>query len=336
MEKKDGLKVAIQDLTPFLVGPTAVGKTAVGMELARRLGGEIISADSMQVYRGLDILSAKPGLSQRREISHHLIDILDPRERCDVSLYCRLAKEAIKAVLSRGRVPVVVGGSGMYVRALIDGIFEGPGRNVAVRARLEEESRGLGIASLYERLKGVDPGAAESIHPNDKQRIIRALEVFECAGKPLSTLQREWRKGSVASGGAGIFFSRNLNSRVVLLGLERKREDLHRRIDDRVEQMFADGAVEEVRRLMEKAVEMKATIRQSLGLKEIRGCLEGRCTIEEAKSALKKNTRALAKRQFTWFRGDPRITWLELARAEDAAVTAERLKDLISHPRGGI
>lgn len=312
----------------FLVGQTAVGKSAVAAGLARRVGGEVVSADSMQVYRGLDILSAKPSPAERQMIPHHLIDVAEPGERFDVARYARLAKIAIGDILARKHTPVVVGGSGMYVRALLDGIFTGPGRDAVLRDRLEREVAEEGLAPLYERLKEVDPGAAARIHPNDRKRIIRALEVFEISGKNISSQQGEWR-GEGHVGDAGFFFSRNLGCEIVMIGMRREKESLKRRIEERVERMCAGGALEEVRALLGAGIDPHATIWQSLGIKELRAYLEGRCSLVEAKEALKKNTRAFAKRQMTWFRRDPIIQWMDIQGEEGPDETAEKIMRLL-------
>jgi tRNA dimethylallyltransferase len=310
----------------FLIGPTAVGKTAAAIELAGKLGGEIISADSMQVYRGLDVLSAKPSVPERERIRHHLVDVVDAGVIFDVVTYAGLATAAIADIQARGLTPIIVGGSGMYVRALVDGIFDGPGRDEDMRRKLETEAAEKGLASLYERLKGVDPGAAQGIHPHDKKKIIRALEVFAKGRKTLSSLQREWKGQSGTAAGSGIFFSRNLDCAVALVGLTRERGDLKKRIEERVERMFENGAVEEVRGLLKRGLRRECTIWQSLGLKEIRGYLEGVYTLEETKEMIKKKTRAFAKRQFTWFKKDTRIRWLLLRKNEDSATVAGRVK----------
>jgi tRNA dimethylallyltransferase len=312
----------------FLVGPTAVGKSAVAAGLARRVGGEVVSADSMQVYRGLDIISAKPATAERQAVPHHLIDVVEPGDQFDVARYVRLAREAVADIRARGRVPVVVGGSGMYVRALMDGIFTGPGRDAVLRDRLEREVAEEGLAPLYGRLKEVDPGAAARIHPHDRKRIIRALEVYELSGRGVSSLQVEWR-AAPAAGGERAFFSAGLECRTVLFGLRRKREEISRRIDERVERMVAQGAVEEVKNILTMSIDSSATAWQSLGIKEIREYLEGRCSLAEAKEALKKNTRAFAKRQMTWFRRDPRIQWLDIQREEGPDETAEKIMQLL-------
>ncbi|MCX6353991.1 MAG: tRNA (adenosine(37)-N6)-dimethylallyltransferase MiaA [Candidatus Aureabacteria bacterium] len=308
--------------TLFIVGPTAVGKSEVAVEVALKLRGEVISADSMQVYRRLDILSAKPTGSVRTRVRHHLIDIADPADHFDVARYSRLGKEAIEDIRRRELMPIIVGGSGMYVRSLVDGIFEGGGKDEVVRAALEAESDENGLGSLYERLQKSDPASAVRIHPNDRKRIIRALEVLEVSGRPISSLQTEWRRGAA---GPDLFRSENLQCAAAMFGLRRGREALNHRIEERIERMFAEGAVDEVRDLLGMGLDLRATILQSLGIPEIRECIEGRCSVGDAKEELKKNTRAFAKRQMTWFRRDPRIQWIDVGEGEGAPAIAEKL-----------
>jgi len=307
-----------------IVGQTAVGKSAMAIELARKIGAEIVSADSMQIYRGLDILSAKPSPAERQAIPHHLIDIAGPGEQFDVARYVRLAREAVADIRGRGRMPLVVGGSGMYVRALLDGIFAGPGRDAVLRDRLEREVAEEGLAPLHERLKKLDPEAGARIHPHDKKRIIRALEVYECSGRTVSSLQAEW-DAEPSPCGEGACFSAGLQCRAALFGLRRTREEIRQRSDERVERMFAQGAVEEVKSILGVGVDSSAAILQSLGLDEIREYLKGRCALAEAKELLKKNTRAFAKRQMTWFGRDPRIQWIDVREGEAPDTTAERI-----------
>lgn len=307
----------------FLVGPTAVGKTAVAVELALRVGGEIVSADSMQVYRGLDLITAKPTRAQRDRVPHHLIDILDPEERFDASQYSRLARDAIAGICRRGRMPVVVGGSGMYMRALADGLFNGPGRDEAIRARLEKEADEKGLRILYERLRKADPAASAAIHPNDRRRIIRALEILHASGSQPSSLRMQWHGGGAEADGA--WFSENLGCACVFAGLRRGKEDLKKRIRARVDCMLRDGAIEEVRALLKKGIKKGGTVWQMLGLKEIRGCIEGAYGLREARDMLERATRAYAKRQMTWFRKDRRIAWFDIEADEPPAMTAKKI-----------
>ena len=314
------------------MGATASGKSDVAVELAARLGGEIVSADSMQVYRGLDILSAKPDSAQRARVPHHLLDVVEPGEWFDVARYAGLAKEAIGAIRARGRVPVVTGGSGMYVRALADGLFAGKGRDAALRESIERLADAGGLAALHARLAAVDPEAAARIHPNDRRRIVRAIEVFETSGRTISSMQREWKSEGEKPAPGEPWLSRNLGWSCVFLGMRRGKEDLARRIEDRTRRMRAGGAVEETRWLLDRCGGARGTLWQSLGTKEILGVVEGRYGLDEAVRMIAKATRAYAKRQRTWFNRDPRILWFDVAPDETSAVTAERmLRHLESH-----
>lgn len=309
----------------FLVGPTASGKSDVAVALAARLGGEIVSADSMQVYRGLDILSAKPGPALRARVPHHLLDVAEPWERFDAARYARLAKAAVEGIRARGRTAIVAGGAGMYVRALADGLFEGAGRDAAFRERLERLADAPGEEALHARLAAVDPAAAARIHPHDRRRIIRALEVFEACGRPISSLQREWGRGVGAVVPGASWFSPALACACVFFGLRRGREDLARRIGARTRAMLAAGAVAEARALSARSGGAGATILQSLGLREFAGVIEGGHGADEAAEMIARATRAYAKRQYTWFTRDPRILWIDVASDEAAAETAGRI-----------
>lgn len=285
----------------FLVGPTAIGKSEVAVELAEAIGAEIISCDSMQAYKGMDIGTAKPPLSLRRQVPHHLIDIMGPLEGYSCAEFNERAKVLIEEIFGRGRVPLVVGGSGLYVKALVDGIFVSPGPDWGLRNLLYLQAQRYGDEFLYEMLAKVDPAAAARLHPNDRRRIVRALEVYEKTGFPISNLQPN-REG---------IFSRY---EVVVIGLARRRDDLYRRINERVDRMFDEGLVGEVKNLADKGMGLVA--RQALGYKEIFGYLEGKYDLEEARRLLKRNTRRFAKRQFSWFRRDKRVRWIEIGRDE--------------------
>ena len=307
------------------MGPTASGKSDVAVELAARLGGEIVSADSMQVYLGMDILSAKPAPAQRARVPHHLLDVVEPGDRFDAARYAGLAKEAIGAIRARGRVPVVTGGSGMYVRALVDGLFAGVGRDAAARERIERLVDAGGLAAIHARLAAVDPEAAARIHPNDRRRIVRALEVFETSGRTISSMQREWKSEGEKPAPGEPWLSRNLGWSCVFLGMRREKEDLARRIEDRTRRMFAGGVVEETRWLLDRCGGARGTIWQSLGTKEILGVIEGRHTPDEAVRMIAKTTRAYAKRQRTWFNRDQRVLWFDVGPDETPAETAGRM-----------
>ncbi|MGI6131856.1 MAG: tRNA (adenosine(37)-N6)-dimethylallyltransferase MiaA [Bacillota bacterium] len=295
-----------------IVGPTASGKSAVGMALARRLDGEIVSADSMQVYRGMDIGTAKPSRGEQAEIRHHLIDVADPDEVFSVARYQELAGTAIAEAAARRKLPIMVGGTGLYVDAVVRGfLFPDEGRNPAVRARLEREAAtsALGAPALHARLATCDPEAARRIHPNDLRRIVRALEVFEVTGRPITELRRKHVPMNA------------YNTR--LFGLTMPREALLGRIDARVDQMVAAGLVDEVRRLLQMGYDPDATAMQAIGYKEFVTYLAGREGLEQAIDAVKLETRRYAKRQMTWFRRHDDIEWIDvekLSEPSDAAL----------------
>jgi len=282
----------------FIVGPTAVGKTNLAIEVAKNINGEIISCDSMQVYRGLDILSCKPSLRQRKQIPHHLIDIINPSRNFDVSQFIKLSKKLIKEIHNRCRTPVFVGGTGLYVDSLLNGIFQCASKSQKIRNNLYRQAKKYGNTYLYRRLKRVDPPAAKKIHKNDLRRIIRALEVYLTTGKPISMLQKQ-KKGILQDRSFGIS----------IIGLTMSRVELYNKIDERVDLMFKKGAVREVERIFRN--KCSKTLRQALGIKEISSYLKGDISLEEAGRLLKRNTRRYAKRQMTWFKRNTAIKWIE-------------------------
>jgi len=294
----------------FLAGPTAVGKTRVSEATARLLNAEIISCDSMQVYTGLDILSSKPPLSLRKKIPHYLIDCVSPCREYDVSRYRREAVRKIKEICARGRVPLFVGGTGLYMSVVIDGLFNAGKPDEKVRAKLAKLLDDKGNESLYHYLKQVDPEAAAKIHPHDTKRIIRALEVFETTGTPISVLQKQ-RKG----------LGRLYDVRIFCLDMD--REALYRRINERVESMFRQGVLNEVVRLL--SLRLSKTAYQAIGIRELERYCKRECSLEEAKEAMKHNTRLYAKRQLTWFRKDKRIQWLTINEKDRPVQIAKRI-----------
>lgn len=283
-----------------MVGPTAVGKTRLSLEVARRLGGEIISGDSMQVYRGMDIGTAKPAPEERRGIPHHLIDILDPGEPFSVADFQRRVFDLLPRVVSRRRLPMLVGGTGLYLKAVVDQYDFGEGRaDWELRERLGEEARQRGTQVLHQRLGKVDPAAAERIHPHDLKRIIRALEVYYSSGRPIS------RQGTRPPG-------KRIPLDPWIIGLDRERGELYRRIQDRVDKMIQEGLVQEVKGLLDKGYSPRLPAFQALGYRQLISFLQGEVTLEEARGLIKRDTRRFAKRQLTLFRRDPRIQWFNL------------------------
>lgn len=282
-----------------LAGPTAVGKTALSILLAKRIGGEIISADSMQVYRHMDIGSAKITASEMEGIPHHLIDILEPTEEFNVFLFQSLAKRAIKEISARGKIPIVVGGTGFYIQALLyDIAFEGEEDHSEIRSCLEQEADEKGLDVLYSQLCLVDPESAEAIHPHNRKRLIRALEFYRLNGYPISRHnEREREKESPYD------FS------YFVITDERSR--LYQKIDERVDRMIEEGLVTEVQKLKEMGCGRNMVSMQGLGYKEIYDFLDGRCALEEAISRIKQDTRHFAKRQLTWFRRERDVIWID-------------------------
>lgn len=280
----------------IVLGPTAVGKSRVAVDLALRFGGEVISGDSIQVYRGFDIGTDKPPAASRRGVRHHLIDIVGPEVQFTAADFVREALKAAGEITSRGHLPLIAGGTGLYIKALVDGLFPGPGRNPALRAALEATAQEEGLDSLFRRLQTIDPEYAQKIRSRDRVRIIRALEVHAATGLPISEHFR--RTESPVRG-------RN----VLRLGLRLERDALYRRIDDRVEQMFERGLVEEVRGLLERGVAENAPPFRALGYSHVLRLLRGEVSREEAVASTKADTRHYAKRQTTWFRKMEDVAW---------------------------
>lgn len=296
----------------ILTGPTAVGKTALSIKLASEIGGEIISADSMQVYRQMDIGSAKIKPEEMGGIPHHLIDILEPEEEFNVCLFEKLALEAMEQIYERGHIPVVVGGTGFYIQALLYQIdFTEEETDTAYRDKLWQLGEEKGNHYLHELLRKVDPESAEEIHENNRKRVIRALEFYENCGKPISTHNKEQRQKTSA-----------YNSCYFVLTDDRKK--LYERIESRVDQMLSKGLVDEVRTLKERGYNASMVSMQGLGYKEILEYLDGRCSLLEAVEKIKKETRHFAKRQLTWFRREKDVIWIDkqaFAYDEDAVLS---------------
>ena len=279
-----------------LVGPTAAGKTELALALAERLGAEVVSADAMLVYRGMDIGTAKPTPQERARVPHHLVDLVDPGEEFSVARFQPLARAAIADVLGRGRVPLLVGGSGLYFHAVVDD-FGFPPTDPAVRARLEGEAAEVGLAGLYRRLAAADPAAAARIQPENLRRTVRALEVIELTGRPFSSFR-------------GAMDAPVSRYRLTVLGLDPGPELLRARVAERVAAMAEAGLVEEVRRLAGRP--LSRTARQALGYKELLDAMEQGVPASEALEAVVRRTRTYARRQLAWFRRDPRVRWSTL------------------------
>lgn len=296
-------------MDPLLVilGPTAVGKTNIAIKVAHQLNGEIISADSMQVYRHLNIGTAKPSLTERKRVPHHLMDIVDPGENYNVVRFQSKVKQLIPAIVGRGHLPMLVGGTGLYISAVVDNYnFSHDGPNPLLRRQLTARAVKLGSQTLHRELSQVDPAAAEKIQRTDTRRLVRALEV-SASGQQFSASKH----------GPPLY-------RVVQIGLTRKRTKLYEAVNQRVEQMFDRGLVEEANWILQLDLPPNLPVLQALGYKEIFPYLQGEVSIDEVKENLKRQTRRFVKRQLTWFRRDERIIWLDRDEYSDQeALTAQ-------------
>lgn len=299
----------------FILGCTGCGKGALGRELTERTGAEIISIDSMKVYRRMDIGTAKPPPDVRAKIPHHLIDVVEPSEEFSVAQYVRLAEAAIADIETRNRPVFVVGGTPLYIKALSEGLFEGPGADPELRASMSETAQRDGLTALYERLRQVDPTAASRIHANDERRIIRALEVFDLTGRPISALQEQWDRDRTRFD-------------CLFIGLRREKEDQNHRINERVRKMLAAGLVEEVRGLLAEPKPMSTAARQAVGYVEIIDFLDGKHTLDAAAELIKINTRQLAKSQRTWFKRFAKVEWVDLSPDSKVGDVADMLLKL--------
>ncbi len=303
-------------LLPVIAGATASGKTAVAVELALRTRGEVVSADSMQVYRDMDILTAMPTAAEMRGVAHHMLGVFSPREKCSAASYRERALGCIDAIRARGRLPIVCGGTGLYINALTRPLGFAAQGDEAIRAELTAIAEAPeGKARLHAMLEAVDPDSAARLHPNDVRRVVRALEIYRLTGRT----QTE-QAALDAQRGDGPFDAR-------LYALDWPREALYARIDRRVDLMLAAGLVEEVRRLMQNEEEF-STAAQAIGYKEIAAALRGECTLADAVDTLKQATRNYAKRQLTWFRRDARVRWVAAQGRTAADIAAENYKDL--------
>lgn len=282
----------------ILTGPTGSGKSALGVRLGERLGAEIVSMDSMALYRGMNIGTAKPDLAERQRVPHHLIDALDPWQPASVAWWLAEAGRCCREIETRGKRVLIVGGTALYLKALLCGLFDGPPADPDLRHRLEMEATAAGKPALHARLAEVDPAAAGRLHPNDVRRVVRALEVFQLTGKPLSDWQTQWGQESGTR-------SHESRSGVQVLWLELPRQELYRRIDERVIKMFAAGLVEECQRLLALEPPPGKEACQALGYKETFAHLAGQATLEETIRQVQVRSRHFAKRQLTWFRHLP-------------------------------
>lgn len=297
-----------------ITGPTATGKTAVSIALAERLarGAEIVSADSMMVYRGMDIGTAKPARAEMRGVPHHLIDVVDPDEPFSVARYRELAEAAIGEILGRGRLPLLVGGTGFYIRAVLDEYHFTTPPDEGLRRELAEAARRHGPEWLHARLAEIDPVRAAAIDPRNVRRVIRALEIYRKTGRPPSSFAPRQAEDRT-------------RYRARIFGLFMERERLYRRIEERVDAMLEAGLVAEVQRLLDRGYSRDLPSMKGLGYKEIAAYLAKEISYDEAVALLKRNTRRFAKRQFTWFKADPRIHWIDVGEEADPRAIADQI-----------
>lgn len=297
-----------------LVGATATGKTAVAVEVALRIGGEVISADSRAFFRGPDIVTAKPTVAERADVPHHLIDCVPLDGTYDAMTFRRDVERLIPEIRSRGRVPILAGGGTLYLRAVLGGIFEGPSKDDELRARLDAEMSG----ELHERLRAVDPVAAEAIHPNDRLRLVRALEVFEATGRPISQLQSQ---------------AEPLSHDFVVLGLRRDWLEHREAIAERTRRMIDTGLVDEVRRLLDAGLRESMQAYRTIGIPEAVAHVTGETSIADMEEAIVRATWALVRRQSTWFRREPNVEWLDVSgrsASDVAAIAIARWEDRVA------
>lgn len=295
-----------------LVGPTAVGKSALAVALAQQLHTEVLAADSRQVYRGMDIATDKPTRDEQAGVPHRLIDLAEPEEAFNAGRYRQAAEIEIARLHAAGTLPLVVGGTGLWVRALLGGLCDGPPSDPALRAALAAEAERVGIAAMHRRLAELDPPSAARIHPHDRVKVLRALEVHAQTGQSLSTMHD--RHAFAVRPYAAL-----------LIGLRRERDDLYTRIEQRIDRMIARGVIDETRGLLARGLSRQLGSMKGLGYKQIAGYLAGEYSEAEAIRLLKRDTRHFAKRQLTWFRKEPGILWLSL----DARTEATALRDVV-------
>ena len=288
-----------------IAGPTASGKTALAVAMAKETNGEVISCDSMQIYKRMDIGTAKPTLEEMEGIPHHMLSVAEPWEEFSVSRYCEMADPILQDVLSRGKTPIIAGGTGLYMDALIRGNSFAPYPSTGMREKLEAEADNIGMESMLEKLRTIDPEAAAKLHIADRKRIIRALEVYHETGRTITQHNRDTQLIPP-------------KYQAIWVGLEdENRADLYDRLDSRVDKMLEAGLIREIRELLSSGISQKCTAMQAIGYKEFLSALNGECTIEEAAQQVKQASRHYAKRQLTWFRRNPNMHWLRRTPGDD-------------------
>jgi tRNA dimethylallyltransferase len=303
--------------TILVLGVTASGKARLAHEVARTTGGEIVSVDSMKVYRRMDIGTAKPSAAARQEVPYHLIDVVEPGESFSVGRYIELAASAMQDIRSRGKPVIVAGGTAMYIKALLYGLFDGAGTDLAIREKLSARMASEGAAVLHAELTSKDPDAGQRIHLNDTKRIIRALEVIELTGKPITSHQQQWDAPASDS------------ENWTVIGIRRDKVDASHRINMRVKRMFDEGLVEEVRRLLAEPLPLSMQAACAIGYAEVISHLAGKVSLDDTIEAVKKNTRKLAKSQRTWFKTFRQVQWLDVTPDEQMETLLPRAMALL-------
>ncbi len=307
----------------LILGITASGKGRLAFELAKSLNAEIISIDSMKVYRRMNIGTAKPSMQDRERIRYHLIDVLEPSDSFSVGAFHEAAFQAMEQIKSRGRKTIAVGGTALYIKALLYGLFHGPGTDEQVRAELRSRAQAEGMAELYRELTAIDPVAAERINPNDSKRIIRALEVYTITGRPISSFQKQWDTHYRQSAQG------DMKHDWTIIGVRRGGTDISGRINKRVRKMILAGFVDEVKSLLDEEKPLSKQAQCAIGYAEIIQYLNGRIDLQKATALMKKNTRRLAKGQRTWFKTFKNVHWLDVGPEESTEEILNRTKQIL-------
>ena len=301
-----------------IAGPTASGKTALAVALAKEMGGEVVSCDSMQIYKGMDIGTAKPTLEEMQDVPHHMLDVAEPWEDFSVSRYCQMATPIVDDILTRGKTAIIAGGTGLYMDALIRGNSFAPYPSTGMREKLEAQADTEGMEAMLALLDSIDPETASRLHLADRKRILRALEVYYETGETITAHNK--RTQQLPPRYKPVWFALE----------DADRADLYKRIDSRVEKMLRDGLIEEIQGLLAKGIPEKCTAMQAIGYKEFIEALHGNCTIDAAAAQVQQSSRHYAKRQLTWFRRNPAIHWLRRGSGEDTAQILIRARQILA------
>ena len=312
----------------LILGVTGTGKGRLAFDLAQTIGAEIISIDSMKVYRRMDIGTAKPPEQARQQIKHHLIDVVEPSESFSVATFLEIAFDSINRIKTHNKPIIAVGGTAMYIKALLYGLFEGPGTNKRIRTELQARAAAEGLEQLWRELSKIDPDAADRIGPKDSKRIIRALEVYRITGRPISSFQQQWTDSNRSEQAMSV---RSRGEDWTIVGLRRDKSEANSRINKRVKEMISVGLVDEVKSLLAEDKALSRQARCAIGYAEIIDYLHGKISLEDAIELIKKNTRRLAKNQRTWFKTFRNVNWLDIEPEESAGQILSRTKTLIAY-----